>query len=156
MNAVVVDPAIDLKSRLDALEGSQRLSPSQTEAIYSAAYRFLEQGHFDTAREFFAVLMLMRPSEVKYLQGLAISLRQLRRHAEAAEIWQFIGMLEPHESAHGLAQAECLLLAGDRAGGLACLERVVAAAGDGAATAATRERAGAILGLIRSKEGAAS
>lgn len=149
-------PAADFKARLNALPSNQRLTPTQTEAIYSAAYSFLEQGHFDKAREFFAMLMLLRPGEVKYLQGLAISLRQLDRPGEAAGIWQFIEMVEPQQPAHALARAECLLLAGDMAAGSECLDRVIAAAADDAAMAPTRQRAQAMRELLRARQGGAS
>lgn len=142
----------DVRSRLDAASISQRLTPQQAEAIYSVAYRFLEQGQFDRAREFFWGLATLRASEPKYWCGLAMALRRLERHDEAAAILGFVERLEPQHAGHGLDKAECLLMAGLLEEGREALEHVMREAGADPAGEQARQRAQALLALVRSKE----
>lgn len=142
----------DVRARLDAASLSQRLTPQQAEAIYSVAYRFLEQGQFDRAREFFWGLATLRASEPKYWRGLALSLRRLDRHEEAAAILGFVERLEPRQVGHGLDKAESLLMAGLLDEGREALERVMREAGADPAGQEARQRAQALFALVRSKE----
>lgn len=97
---------------LEALPSSSRLDHADTEAIYALAYQFVAQGHFDTAYRYFSLLTLFRPTDVKYLAGLALSHKMLQRYEAAVGVYSFMAVIEPAEPLHQLSIAECLLLQG--------------------------------------------
>ncbi len=98
---------------LEALPSSSRLDRADTEAIYALAYQFVAQGHFDTAYRYFSLLTLYRPTDVKYLAGLALSHKMLQRYEAAVGVHSFMALIEPAEPQHQLSIAECLLLQGE-------------------------------------------
>lgn len=103
----------DFLADLEALPSSSRLDWADTEAIYTLAYQLVAQGHFDTSYRYFSLLTLFRPTEVKYLAGLALSYKMLQRYDAAVGVYSFMAVIEPAEPLHHLSIAECLLLGGD-------------------------------------------
>lgn len=104
---------LELKQSLEALPSSLRLSDASADALYSLAYHQAEQGRLTTALQYFSLLMLYRPTNNRYLQGLAHTYQLMERYDEALSIYSFLASVSTDPVAHSLAIAECLLLRGD-------------------------------------------
>lgn len=117
-------------AELQTLPSSTRLEQADTEAIYALAYQQLLRGDFQTAYRFFSLLTLYRPTDVKYLAGLAMSCKTLRAYDAAIGVYAFMALIEPTEPQHQLSIAECLLHQGateDARQTLAVVQRFCAA-----------------------------
>ncbi len=138
----------DFLAELEALPSSSRLERADTEAIYALAYQQVVQGHFDTAYRYFSLLTLYRPTEVKYLAGLALSHKMLERYEAAAGVYSFMALLEPAEPQHQLSISECLLRQGDTKDAQDTLALVTRFCRENAGHEQTAERAKAIASLL--------
>lgn len=112
-HAAPADIFSDFLAELEALPSSSRLEQADTEAIYALAYQLVAQGHFDTSYRYFSLLTLYRPTDVKYLAGLALSHKMLQRYEAAVGVYSFMALIEPAEPQHQLSIAECLLRQGE-------------------------------------------
>jgi len=109
---MAVDSVARLKEALEALPSSQRLSRTDTEAIYALAYQFVAQGRFEAAYRYFSLLTVYQPTDTAYLSGLALSAKMLQRYGEALSVYSFLAALDAREPQHTLSIVECLLLLG--------------------------------------------
>lgn len=100
----------NLAAGLEGLPSSSRLANADADQVYSLAYHFLEQGHFQAALQYFSLLCFYKPTHVDYLTGAAICQRMLENYAEALKIYSFLAVTDDENPQHTLAIAECLLL----------------------------------------------
>lgn len=146
---VSVSGAIDeLKRQLQALPSSKRLTLSDTEAIYSIAYGLVTQGRYADALKRFGFLTLYRPTEAKYLAGLALCNQMLGRYDEAVANFAFAANIEPGNPEHMLSIAECELLRHSFGEARKLLELVVRYCNEKGGFENTRERAKGMLALM--------
>ncbi len=140
---------------LEALPSSSRLDRADTEVIYALAYQFVAQGHFDTAYRYFSLLTLYRPTDVKYLAGLALSYKMLQRYDAAVGVYSFMALIEPAEPQHPLSSAECLLLQGQAQEARDTLALVMRFCQENSGHEKTGQRAKAIALLLSPSDDAA-
>lgn len=106
----------DIQTLADALANlpsSSRLAHADADKVYSLAYHFLEQGHFQAALQYFSLLCYYQPTHADYLTGAATCNRMLENYSEALKIYSFLAVVYPDNAQHTLAIAECLLLQRD-------------------------------------------
>jgi type III secretion system low calcium response chaperone LcrH/SycD len=108
-----VQSILDLKAALEALPSSSRLSQADTDAIYALAHQLVMQGRYETAFRYFSLLTLYKPTDITYLQGLALTYRMLERYDEALNVYSFLAVLDPENLDFGIAIAECQMLKHD-------------------------------------------
>ena len=144
------DPLASLKKGLEALPSASRLDHTVTESLYGLAYQYATQGRIEQAFDVFRLLALYAPTEVRYLRGLALSCKLLKRYEDAVGFNQFCAYLEPDQPGHALSAAECLLLMGDEAECRVMLKHVDEYCASHVGFDAVAERARAILSLIGS------
>lgn len=96
-----------LVAQLDALPSANRLTDADTEIVYSIAYNLAVQGHYGDALRRFSVLMLYRPTNVKYLKGWAVCNQMLENYDVAIANFAFAANIEPENPEHMLSIAEC-------------------------------------------------
>ncbi|HZY20508.1 MAG TPA: tetratricopeptide repeat protein [Ramlibacter sp.] len=151
-NQPAVAAVLELKDALEALPGSARLSNADVEAVYALAHQLVAQARYETAFRYFSLLTLYRPTEVRYLRGLALCHRMLERYGEAMNVYAFLATIEPHEPQHSLDIAECLLLQRDLEEARRTVELVIRYCQQGAAGGErVRKRAEALAGLMAAK-----
>lgn len=109
----VVSDIEALADALASLPSSSRLAHADADKVYSLAYHFLEQGHFQTALQYFSLLCYYQPTHTDYLTGAAICNRMLENYSEALKIYSFLAVVYPDNAQHTLAIAECLMLQRD-------------------------------------------
>lgn len=105
-----VDAVQQLQRALEALPSSSRLTQADCDAIYALAHQLVVQNRSETAYRYFSLLTLYKPTNVAYLQGLALTYRMLERYDEALNVYSFLATIEPDNLDHSLAIVECLLL----------------------------------------------
>lgn len=108
-----VQSVLDLKAALEALPSSSRFSQAEIDTIYAMAYQLVLQGRYETAGQYFSLLTLYRPTNVDYLQGLALCQQKLERYEQALNIYAFLAVIDPENMDHEIAIAECLMLQSD-------------------------------------------
>ncbi len=144
-----VQSILDLKQALDALPSSSRLSQADTDAIYALAHQLVVQGRYETAYGYFSLLTLYRPTDVAYLQGLALCYRMLERYEEALNVYSFLATIDPQEVDHSIAIAECLLLQRELAEARATVELVLQFCQENPVPARSGARAQALRELLQ-------
>src|SRR5262245_28367915 len=90
----------DLKTALEALPSSQRISQVDAEAIYAMAYNSISQGNYESAFRYFSLLTFYKPTHPVYLTGLALTHKLLGRLDAAIGVYTFLALLEVDEPAH--------------------------------------------------------
>jgi len=138
---------------LQALPSRSRLDQADTEAIYALAYQQAVHGHFDTAYRYFSLLTLYRPTELKYLAGLALSYKMLQEYANAIGVYAYMALLEADEPEHQLSIAECLLQQGKADEARETLDLVTRFCAENSGHEKAGERAKAITALLSSRVG---
>ena len=106
----ILDSISEFKSALESLPSRSRISDTEAEAIYTLGYQSLVQGRVQGAFDYFALLSLYRPTNAKYLKGLARACRLLEDYDQAIRLYSFLVMLDPGDMQHNLDIAECLLM----------------------------------------------
>lgn len=136
---------------LVALPSSSRLDQADTEAIYALAYQQVAHGRFDTAYRYFSLLTLYRPTELKYLGGLALSYKMLQEYENAIGVYAYMAMIEEGEPEHQLSIAECLLQQGKADDARKTLDLVTRFCQENSGHEKAGERAQAITALLSSR-----
>lgn len=137
-----------VRAKMDALPNASRMSQQEVESIYGLGYRELEQGHYPEAFRCFSVLSLLKPTSARYWRGLALSCRMLAQYGVAADIYRFVGALEPDDPQHDLDLAECLLLQHKVNAARETFERLIASCTNVKSAEKVSSRARALLGMI--------
>lgn len=137
-----------LRAQLEALPSSRRMSYANTEAIYADAYALVAQGRYAEAIKRFGLLILYRPSEAKYWEGLGVCHQQLSRYDEAISAYAFAANIEAEQPEYMLAIAECELLKHAIAEASESLRLVSDFCRERGGFEKTRERAEALLELV--------
>lgn len=63
------------------------VSDETLENLYSSAYAFYNQGHYEKSRHYFQILVTSSPKNPKYLFGLAASYYQLKNYEDASSLF---------------------------------------------------------------------
>ena len=145
-----VDGVEELRKALEALPSSGKLSRAETESIYSMAYNFLAQRHYDAAFRYFSLLTLYKPTDVTYLTGLALIYKLLERYEEAINVYAFLATIDEGDPSHTLGIAECLLLQRGFEEARRTLNLVIRFCDENRGFDKTRDRAEALSGLLKS------
>ena len=108
-----VQSILDLKEALEALPSSARFSQAEIDTVYAMAYQLAAQQRYESARQYFSLLTLYRPTNITYLQGMALCHRMLEHYDEALNVYSFLAVIDPENMGHEIAIAECLMLRSD-------------------------------------------
>lgn len=103
----IADPITQFIAQLQALPSAKRLTDTDTEIIYSIAYNLAAQGHYADALRRLSILMLYRPTNVKYLKGWAVCHQMLGNYDVAIANFAFAASIEPENPEFMLSIAEC-------------------------------------------------
>lgn len=140
---------------LETLPSRARLDDADTESIYASAYQLVQQGDFEKASSLFLMLLIYRPTTVKYLAGAALCHKMLRKEELAAGLYAFMALIEPEQPLHHLCIAECQLQQGKKQEARDSLALVLQFCEDHSGHEKTRARAQAIDSLLARAHAAA-
>ena len=148
----LTDPILAFKQELAELPASKRLSRQDAEALYSMGYQLTMQNRMEQAYNYFTLLVLYVPTNIKYLNGLGLSCKLVQRYEQAFRIFSFMCILEPMQPQHVLSLAEVQLLQGQTAASCESLKLVVAFCAENIEFQTVGKRAQAMLELIGSAQ----
>ena len=141
-------PVARLTAELEALESSRRYSGEELETVYALAHNLYSSGRFEEALRYFAFLTLYRPTDPKYLVGLAAAQQMARRFEAAIQTYSFLTLLDPTDPQPTLRIGECLMLLGQTAEARDCFAMVVALANASGQHPAAKSRAEGLLAAL--------
>lgn len=95
-------------AELNTLPHTQTLDEATQASLYAMACTHMQVGRFDSARQYFQLLVFYAPSHVDYLRGLATCASQLQDWATAANALGTALYVEPESCALALAWSESL------------------------------------------------
>lgn len=99
----------NVNEALQNLPSSHLYTKEQLELVYSIAYGYATQNHFEEALPFFAFLTQYAPTTKHFLTGLGLCLQRLERYADAIQVYSFIGTIYPDSPESSVQVAECLI-----------------------------------------------
>jgi tetratricopeptide (TPR) repeat protein len=74
--------------------------------IYAAAYEFYQKDQFEKAYNLFTMLCIYDPKNTKYLEGLAVTAKLLKKYNEALFAWYTLTEVDPIKLSYYLDLAE--------------------------------------------------
>lgn len=137
-----------LIERLRQAPPSGHLDDQSSEIFYGVGYGKLAAKQYEDAAIVFGMLVAVRPTEARFLSGLAHSLRGLGDAETAATLFSLAGAQEPGNPGHYFALVDLLLEQGDRALAKLVLQSVVAYTTMQDELADAQNRAQAMLDLL--------
>lgn len=102
-----------LKKEL-GVSGGKPFSISQRETIYAAAFGMYERGEYSQSADFFTMLILHDPYEVRFWKGLASSRQMEKKFKEALHAWAIHALLSGQDPMTHFHAAECYLSMGEK------------------------------------------
>ncbi|HYC37694.1 MAG TPA: SycD/LcrH family type III secretion system chaperone [Usitatibacter sp.] len=136
-------------AELEGLASSKRFSPEELEAVYALAHGLFASGKFDEALKYFGFLTLYRPTDPKYLLGLAASQQMARQFEAAIQTYSFLTLLDPSDPGPTLRIGECLMMLGQAGEARDSFTMVIAMANvSGGQHAALKARAEGLLAAL--------
>jgi type III secretion system low calcium response chaperone LcrH/SycD len=106
------------------------LTDAMVEGIYGQAYRLYNTGKFREANQLFRLLIMINPTESKYVMGLAAGFHMLKEYKSAADCYQIVGVIDPQNPIPLYHSSDCYLQMGDPASALISLQMAVKRSGD--------------------------
>jgi len=106
------------------------LTDAMVEGIYGQAYRLYNNGKFREANQLFRLLIMINPTEPKYVMGLAAGFHMLKEYKSAADCYQVVGVTDALNPIPLYHSSDCYLQMGDPASALIALQMAVKRSGD--------------------------
>lgn len=85
------------------------LSESMIEGIYAYAYRLYNSGKYRDASHLFRILILLNPTESKYILGLGACQHMQHDYQNAIASYAFIGLVDPYNPLPHYHISDCYL-----------------------------------------------
>ncbi len=86
-----------------------KLDDETLEGIYTQAYLFYNQGKFRDASYLFVILMLLDPTQPKYMLGSGACLHRLGKYEKAAQVYLLGSSLDPKNPLPHFHAADCYI-----------------------------------------------
>ena len=121
------------------------LSDSMVEGIYGYAYRLYNSGKYRDAAHLFRILILLNPTESKYILGLAACQHMQQDYQNAIASYAFVGIIDPYNPLPHYHISDCYLKTNLIPMAKAELEQAIEKCGRQPQYALVRERAALML-----------
>lgn len=128
------------------------ISDGDSEHMYAQAYQLYNMGKYRDARNVFATLMILAPTESKYLFGHAASSHMLKEYVPAAKVYVQQALIDTKNPIPYYHAADCYLQLGDQMSALVALKLVVKRSGSLAEYSMIKERAELTIKSLQNKE----
>jgi type III secretion system low calcium response chaperone LcrH/SycD len=119
------------------------------EGVYAQAYRLYNTGKYTEASHLFRMLILMDPTEAKYVLGLAACFHMLKEYKNAVQTYTMYGILDPTTPLPHYHSSDCFIQMKDYPSAFVCLKMAIKYAGDRPEYAKLKERAQLSLESIK-------
>lgn len=106
------------------------LTDAMVEGIYGQAYRLYNTGKYLEANQLFRLLIMINPTEAKYVMGLAAGFHMLKEYKSAADCYQIVGVIDVQNPIPLYHSSDCYLQMGDPVSALIQLQMAVKRSGD--------------------------
>lgn len=124
------------------------LNDAMIEGIYGQAYRLYNTGKYDDASQLFRLLIMLNPTESKYVMGLAASFHMMKEYQNAANTYAICSVIDPNDPIPHFHASDCYYKMGDKMSAMLALEMAVKQAGERETYAKIKDRAAlALTGL---------
>jgi len=117
------------------------LSDSMVEGIYGYAYRLYNSGKYRDASHLFRILILLNPTESKYILGMAACQHMQQDYKNAIATYAFIGLIDPYNPLPHYHVSDCYIKTGLIPMAKAELEQAIEKCGSQPQYALIKERA---------------
>ncbi len=121
------------------------LSDSMVEGIYGYAYRLYNSGKYKDASHLFRILIMLNPTESKYILGLAACQHMQQDYQNAIASYAFVGLIDPYNPLPHYHISDCYLKTNLPAMAQSELEQAVEKCGRKPQYALVKERAALML-----------
>ena len=128
------------------------LSDSMVEGIYGYAYRLYNSGKYRDAAHLFRILIMLNPTESKYILGLAACQHMQQDYVNAIASYAFIGMIDPYNPLPHYHASDCYIKTGLIPMAIAELEQAIGKCGSQPQYALIKERAYLMLESLEKGE----
>jgi len=117
------------------------ISNTVLEGIYAQAYRLYNTGKYVEATHLFRMLILINPTEPKYVLGLAACFHMLKEYKNAIQTYTMCSILDPQSPIPHYHSSDCFIQMRDYLSAMLCLEMAINKAGEQPEYAKMKERA---------------
>ena len=100
----------DIMQGLSSAQGAEGLSDNIIEALYESGHVQFSQGRFDQALKVFAVVLLHRPINARFVCAYGMCQKNLHDYLAAQSAFKVQVLLEPENPVPLLHMAECLMM----------------------------------------------
>lgn len=105
-------------------------TPEKIADIYGQAYSLYNTGKYQDASQLFRLLIVLDPTEFKYMFGLASCFHMMKEYMNAAKVYTVCAVLDPQNPIPQFHASDCYIQMRDRFSALIVLELAVQYAGD--------------------------
>lgn len=126
------------------------------EGIYAQAYRLYNTGKYSDATHLFRLLIMLNPTEFRYMLGLAACFHMLKEYKNAIQAYTMCAVLDPQSPIPHYHSADCFLQMKDPLSSMLCLELAIKRAGDKPEYAKVKERAVMSMESIKKQQSSPS
>jgi type III secretion system low calcium response chaperone LcrH/SycD len=124
------------------------LSSQVLEGMYAQAYRLYNTGKYPEASHLFRTLIVMDPTQAKYVLGLAACFHMLKEYKNAIYTYTMSSVVEANNPVPYYHSSDCFIQMKDYMSALVCLKLAIKYAGERPEYAKLKERAAMSLESI--------
>lgn len=106
------------------------ISDEKSESIYANAYLLYNTGKYGDAIHLFRLLIMMDPSEIKYILGLSACFHMQKEYRKAVDTYSLCAAMDTESPIPYFHLSDCFLQLQDKPSALIALEMAVQRAGD--------------------------
>lgn len=117
------------------------LTDPMVEGIYAQAYRLYNTGKYKDASQLFRLLVMLNPTESKFILGLGACFHLLKEYKSAVETYGVCAAVDPDNPVPFYHLSDCFIQMKDPSSALISLEMAVKRAGDKAEFSTLKDRA---------------
>lgn len=128
------------------------ISNQVLEGIYAQAYRLYNTGKYTEAVHLFRLLLMLDPTEFKYMLGLAACFHMLKEYKNAIQAYTMCAILDPQSPIPHYHSADCFIQMKDFLSAMLCLELTLKRAAEKPEYAKIKERAQMSLESIKKQQ----
>lgn len=106
----------------EAVQAALGMSDESAEGIYGQAYLLYNTGRYRDAGEVFRLLIMLNPTEPKFLIGLAACYHMMKEYQSAGSTYNLASVVDPDNPIPFFHASDCYLQLGDKVSAASMLE----------------------------------
>lgn len=128
------------------------ISDTEMETVYAVGYNLYNAGKYQEAEDIFRFLCFFDHMEPKYWMGLGAVWQMMGRYEKAVDAYSYATLLDIDDPRPALHAADCYLMLNNKEAAESALSATLEFSGDDPAKKPYRERAEALLEMIRKEK----